>query len=394
MNPSRPRSLWLAGSGLALAFSVPAVAQQAEQCGQRLDEIEEQVSQADLAEQRRGGLRQIVSGARALAEAGDQEGCMRMAAGLSDLVAALEQRAGPGAAGQEQAQTEGQQNAGQSAQQTQAGGQQPSASAKEQLPEQTAKGQEPKQTDQGQAQTGGQRAEDAGSSRQQAQADSQQDARQSQQQTQAGGQQPSASAKEQLPEQTAEGQEPRETEQGQAQTGGQRAEDADTAQQHAQPGGQQGKQDAEQPSQEQAASDQQPGQQAATEEQQPAQEQAASESPLTGRSPNELLGAEVVNDEGDSVAEIVDLEKKKDAEGLYAVLSVGGFLGIGDKQVAVAADRFRSGEGDQLVLTNASEEEIESMPPYQEAEYESTLPQQPAGGEATGGSEQPPAAAQ
>jgi hypothetical protein len=384
--------LLLAGSGLVLAFSVPAAAQRTEHCGQQLDKIEEQVSQADLAGQRREGLRQVVSGARTLAEAGDQEGCMRVVAGLEELVATLGQSSPREAAGQERAQAGGEEDAGQSSQQTQAGGQPPSASAKEQLPGQTAEGQEPERTEQGQAQAGRQRAEDAGPTQQQAQTGGQQGAEESSPQTQAGGQPPSASAKEQLPEQTAEGQEPERTEQGQAQKTGQ--QDAGPAKQQAQTGGQEGNEDTGRPQQQQAGSDQQQTERMAAEEQQPAQEQTASESPLTSMSPNELLGAEVVNEEGDAVAEIVDLVKKKDAEGLYAVLSVGGFLGIGEKQVAVPADRFQAGEDEQLVLTNANEEEIEAMSAYQEAEYESTLPQQPAGGEAAGGSETPPAAAQ
>ena len=46
---------------------------------------------------------------------------------------------------------------------------------------------------------------------------------------------------------------------------------------------------------------------------------------------SDVIGADVVNADGDTVADITDLVKRTGEDQLYAVLSVGGFLGIGDK---------------------------------------------------------------
>jgi hypothetical protein len=81
----------------------------------------------------------------------------------------------------------------------------------------------------------------------------------------------------------------------------------------------------------------------------------------------------VVNDQGDTVAEIVDIVKRSDDETVYAVLSVGGFLGIGAKDVAMPLDRLDVGADQDIVLSNATEEELQSMPAWQKDDpaYES-----------------------
>jgi PRC-barrel domain len=108
---------------------------------------------------------------------------------------------------------------------------------------------------------------------------------------------------------------------------------------------------------------------------QPADEQAAGQqqggaaggdSPLAEIPASELLGQDVVNEQGDTVAEIVDMVKKGDSEDVFAVLSVGGFLGIGEKQVAMPLDRLDVGENQEIVLSNASQEELENMPSYED----------------------------
>jgi sporulation protein YlmC with PRC-barrel domain len=70
--------------------------------------------------------------------------------------------------------------------------------------------------------------------------------------------------------------------------------------------------------------------------------------PFEVMSASELLGSEVVNERGDTVAEVVDLVK--DGDVTYAVLSVGGFLGIGDKEVAMPLDRFEVDAEERIML--------------------------------------------
>src|ERR687898_231966 len=98
----RLRTALLASSGLALLASAPALAQEQE-CSQRLDQIEQQLSQAQLETQRQEDIQQVIEGARTLAETGDQEGCMRVVAELENLTLILEEQ-GTAQAGEQPAQ--------------------------------------------------------------------------------------------------------------------------------------------------------------------------------------------------------------------------------------------------------------------------------------------------
>ena len=96
------------------------------------------------------------------------------------------------------------------------------------------------------------------------------------------------------------------------------------------------------------------------------------ENPLAALPASDVIGAQVQNQEGDTVAEIVDLVKRQGEEDLFAVLSVGGFLGIGDKKVVVPVNELEVGQEGQIIMAAASEEQLKNMPEYQEEGFEST----------------------
>jgi putative membrane protein len=82
----------------------------------------------------------------------------------------------------------------------------------------------------------------------------------------------------------------------------------------------------------------------------------------------EVLGAPVVNEAGDEVGEIQDVVMKDDA--YYAVLSVGGFLGLGDKDVALPLDDLKLGEDEAYLMSAQTEEQLEEMPAYEATQYQ------------------------
>jgi hypothetical protein len=86
---------------------------------------------------------------------------------------------------------------------------------------------------------------------------------------------------------------------------------------------------------------------------------------------SDVIGTQVKNQEGQDVAEIVDLVKEQGSDEIYAVLSVGGFLGIGDKKVIVPLDELQVGREGDVVMANASEDQLKNMPEYDEEGYES-----------------------
>jgi hypothetical protein len=140
-------------------------------------------------------------------------------------------------------------------------------------------------------------------------------------------------------------------------------------------GGQQAVQAGGEQQQERPAQQAQPvGQEQAAVTEQPAgqeQPQATGENPLAAMPASDVIGTEVKNTEGDTVAEITDLVKQQGSDEIYAVLSVGGFLGIGDKEVLVRLDDLEVGQEGEVIMANASEDQLRDMPQFEEEGYES-----------------------
>ena len=84
------RTALFASSALVFAASASALAQD-QDCTQRLDRIEQQLAQAQLDQQRQDDIQEVIRGARALADTGDQEGCMQVVAELEDLTQLLDE---------------------------------------------------------------------------------------------------------------------------------------------------------------------------------------------------------------------------------------------------------------------------------------------------------------
>ena len=76
----------------------------------------------------------------------------------------------------------------------------------------------------------------------------------------------------------------------------------------------------------------------------------------------------MVNQKGEEVGEIQDVVVKDDA--YYAVLAVGGFLGLGDKNVAIPLDQLKLGEDEAYLMSAQTEEQLEGMPEYEATQYQ------------------------
>ena len=83
---------------------------------------------------------------------------------------------------------------------------------------------------------------------------------------------------------------------------------------------------------------------------------------------DELEGAPVLGSEGDNVGEISDIVVFGDNNENVFVVDVGGFLGIGEKPVAISADSATvMSDGDSYVVqTKNDRETLENQPEYTE----------------------------
>jgi|SRR5215470_5507187 len=77
-----------------------------------------------------------------------------------------------------------------------------------------------------------------------------------------------------------------------------------------------------------------------------------------------ILGKTVYNDAGDKIGEIEDLIVTPDRAISYAIIGVGGFLGMGKHDVAVSVARLK-GDGGKIVLPGATKEALKATPEFQ-----------------------------
>ena len=78
---------------------------------------------------------------------------------------------------------------------------------------------------------------------------------------------------------------------------------------------------------------------------------------------SKVIGASVYNDKAQKIGKVKDLIIKTDGTLSYAILDVGGFLGVGAHQVAIPVSQFTSVKP-KIVLPGATKEALEKLPEF------------------------------
>lgn len=84
----------------------------------------------------------------------------------------------------------------------------------------------------------------------------------------------------------------------------------------------------------------------------------------SGTRASKVVGATVRNSERESIGSIDDLIITRDERVPVAVISVGGFLGIGAKLVAVPFERLQIDAEGNVVLPNATRDSLRALPEF------------------------------
>ena len=87
-----------------------------------------------------------------------------------------------------------------------------------------------------------------------------------------------------------------------------------------------------------------------------------------------IIGKSAVNSQDEAIGDVNDLVTDRSGKILAALIGVGGFLGIGEKDVAVRFEDIkltRDGSNNAKVVLNVSKETLASAPDYK------TLDEQP-----------------
>jgi sporulation protein YlmC with PRC-barrel domain len=77
----------------------------------------------------------------------------------------------------------------------------------------------------------------------------------------------------------------------------------------------------------------------------------------------QLLGQPVYNDKNEHIGKVEDIIISPDRNASFAIISAGGFLGIGSHDVAIPAGQFKRTD-DRLILPGATKELVKAMPPF------------------------------
>lgn len=87
----------------------------------------------------------------------------------------------------------------------------------------------------------------------------------------------------------------------------------------------------------------------------------------TGYRASKLLKSDIYNKDGDKIGTIDDFIIGGNNNVSIAILSVGGFLGLGGRNVAVPAILFETNAKGQIVLPKAKKEDLLALPEFRYA---------------------------
>ncbi|MDT8386559.1 MAG: PRC-barrel domain-containing protein [Thiogranum sp.] len=119
-------------------------------------------------------------------------------------------------------------------------------------------------------------------------------------------------------------------------------------------------------------SQQQPGAQTETgqERQGMMTTQPAPDQPLMYKSANDIIGMNVKNQNDEDIGVVENIVIDPDTNELYAVISAGGVLGIGDKKVPMELKQLELRDESLVSRSQLSEDELKNKPEYVAANYE------------------------
>lgn len=102
------------------------------------------------------------------------------------------------------------------------------------------------------------------------------------------------------------------------------------------------------------------------------QTQRGATSQLQSMTPSQLRGTEVVGSNGEQIGSVKKVVQGRQDGNIHAVISSGGVMGVGDREVTVPLDRL-SYEGGKLRMS-ATADELRASPAYRDEQYVEVQP--------------------
>lgn len=102
---------------------------------------------------------------------------------------------------------------------------------------------------------------------------------------------------------------------------------------------------------------------------------------LESMSPDQIVGKTVVSAEGEEIGEVQEIVQDPATSEKYAVVDVGGFLGVGQKSVTIGLNELHTSQsGEDRLESDLTRQTLETKTEYTPGEYE---PVDPSSGQQT-----------
>lgn len=103
------------------------------------------------------------------------------------------------------------------------------------------------------------------------------------------------------------------------------------------------------------------------------------DNPLYARSAESLDGVDIVDTAGEEIGSIKNIVLAKDRRSAHAVVSTGGMMGIGTREVLVSFDELKP-VGDKVLQINTTQKQLEARQKYESERYVELDGDKPIGG--------------
>ncbi|NMG75668.1 PRC-barrel domain-containing protein [Aromatoleum diolicum] len=100
---------------------------------------------------------------------------------------------------------------------------------------------------------------------------------------------------------------------------------------------------------------------------QPMRSQMGTSGQVQTMTPSQLRGTEVVGINGETIGSVKRVVQSRQEKNIHAVISAGGLLGFGDKEITVPLDRMRYEDG--KLRLSATADELKARPEYRAEQY-------------------------
>jgi len=105
---------------------------------------------------------------------------------------------------------------------------------------------------------------------------------------------------------------------------------------------------------------------------------------------DEIIGRKVVNRQGDTLGKIEELVVQPQQKEVHAVISVGGFLGMGDHDVVVPMKDLNVTRDNVTLMSQQTKEDLKTLPKYDENKWQEMPRAEPVPGGSSGNTNMQP----